>query len=203
MLLICVLAVGILGGCTSDKDVQSYLQALLDTSYKNDTLEFIEMKLGTQDEAYALYTQGIDNGTKAFCSRLGVTEEFQEDFRTIYKDMLSKVHYEVGEAEKQSNGSYQVTVTYEKMNIFGPATAMYQEKVAAMANDWAAGDTPSEEEMMREVVLAFKESMENVLAEVQYREPETITIRIELVDNVYTPNTDDVEALEKALFDGE
>ena len=203
MLLACVLTVGILGGCTSDKDVSSYLQALLDTSYKNDTAAFVKMRLGTGEDASALYEQGIDNGTEAFCGRLGVTDEFREDFRTLYKDMLSKVRYEVGKAEKQSDGSYQVVVSYEKMNVFQPTTATYQEKVAALAKEWTEGDAPSEEEMMHQIVLTYKESLEAVLAEVQYNEPQTMTVRIELVDNVYTPNTDDVAELEKALFDGE
>ena len=48
-----------------------------------------------------------------------------------------------------------------------------------------------------------KSHIEAVLAEVQYNEPQTMTVRIELIDNVYTPNTDDVAELEKALFDGE
>ena len=56
---------------------------------------------------------------------------------------------------------------------------------------------------MHQIVLTYKESLEAVLAEVQYNEPQTMTVRIELVDNVYTPNTDDVAELEKALFDGE
>lgn len=203
MILVCVLTVGILGGCTSDQDVRSYLEALLDTSYKNETAAFVKMGLGTEEDAKALYEQGIDNGTEAFCSRLGVTEEFKEDFRSLYKDMLAKVRYEVGNAQKQSDGSYQITVSYEKMNIFQPATTMYQEKVAALAETWAEGDTPSEEEMLNQIVLTYKESMETVLAEVQYNEPQTMTVRIELVGNVYTPNTDDVAELEKALFDGE
>lgn len=203
MILVCVLTVGILGGCTSDQDVRSYLEALLDTSYKNETAAFVKMGLGTEEDAKALYEQGIDNGTEAFCGRLGVTEEFKEDFRSLYKDMLAKVRYEVGKAEKQSDGSYQITVSYEKMNIFQPATTMYQENVAALAEAWADGDTPSEEEMLNQIVLTYKESMETVLAEVQYNEPQTMTVRIELVNNVYTPNTDDVAELEKALFDGE
>ena len=89
------------------------------------------------------------------------------------------------------------------MNVFQPTTATYQEKVAALAKEWTEGDAPSEEEMMHQIVLTYKESLEAVLAEVQYNEPQTMTVRIELVDNVYTPNTDDVAELEKVLFDGE
>ncbi len=203
-LLIGVLLLGIVSGCTSDKSVKTYLQALLDASYKNDSGAFVEMKLGTAEEAQALYEQGIDTGLDVFCSRLGVYDEYKEDFRQIYMDMLGKVHYTVENAEKQSDGSYIVTVTYEKMNIFKPALALHQENVAAMTDEWAnASEPPAEEEMVAAVYTEFKNSMETVLAEVQYDAAASLTVRIELVDNVYTPNTDDIAELEKVLFDGE
>lgn len=118
--------------------------------------------------------------------------------------MLGKVRYTVGDAEKQSDGSYIVTVSYERMNIFKPALALHQENVAAMMDEWAnSSEPPAEEEMVAAVYREFKSSMETVLADVQYDAEASMTVRIELIDNVYTPNASDIEALEKALFDGE
>lgn len=203
-LLIGVLVMAAVSGCTSDKSVRTYLQALLDASYKNDSDAFVEIKLGTREEAQALYERGIDTGVGVFCSRLGVSEEYREEFRQIYMDMLGKVRYTVEEAEKQSDGSYIVTVSYEKMNIFKPALALHQENVAAMMDEWAkSSEPPAAEEMVAAVYREFKSSMETVLAQVQYDAAVTMNVRIELVDNVYTPNADDIAGLEKALFDGE
>ncbi len=202
-LLISIVAVITLSGCTSDKTVKNYLQALLDTSYKNDATIFVDMKLGTAEEAKALYDRGIDTGVGVFCSKLGVSDTYRESFRQVYMDMLAKVRYTVDTAEKQSDGSYVVTVTYEKMNIFQPALERHQEAVAAMADAWKnAEEPPTEEELEESVFLEFKNSMETVLAELQYDEAATMTVRIELIENVYTPNTDDIAELEKALFDG-
>lgn len=202
-LLISIVAVSTLSGCTSDKTVKNYLQALLDTSYKNDATIFVDMKLGTAEEAKALYDRGIDTGVGVFCSKLGVSDTYRESFRQVYMDMLAKVRYTVDAAEKQSDGSYVVTVTYEKMNIFQPALERHQEAVAAMADAWKnAEEPPTEEELEESVFLEFKNSMETVLAELQYDEAATMTVRIELIENVYTPNTDDIAELEKALFDG-
>lgn len=202
--LIGILVIGTVSGCTSDKSVRTYLQALLDTSYKNDSKAFVEIKLGTEEEAQALYEQGIETGVGVFCSRLGVSDEYREEFRQIYIDMLGKVRYTVDSAEKQSDGSYVVTVKYEKMNIFKPALALHQENVAAMMDEWAnSSEPPAEEEMVAAVYREFKSSMETVLADVQYDEEASMTVRIELIDNVYTPNAGDIEELEKALFDGE
>lgn len=199
-----VFLIGTLGGCTSDKSVRTYLQALLDTSYKNDPKAFVEIKLGDEQDAHALYEQGIDTGVSVFCSRLGVSDDYKEEFRQVYMDMLGKVRYTVEDAKKQSDGSYIVTVSYEKMNIFNPALALHEENVVAMMDEWAqAQEAPAEEEMVAAVYREFKSSMETVLAEVQYDEAASMTVRIELIDNVYTPNASDIEELEKALFDGE
>ena len=45
--------------------------------------------------------------------------------------------------------------------------------------------------------------MEKVLSEVTYEEAASMNVKIELEDNVYTPNAEDIMELEKALFDGE
>jgi hypothetical protein len=202
--LIFVAVVGILGGCTSNKDISKYLEALLDTSYKNDISGFVDIKLGTEDEAKALYNQGIDEGVAAFCDSLSVPEGLDEDFRTLYMNMLKMVKYEVGSAVKQSDGSYNVTVTYEKMNIFQPTVEIYEENVAEVANEWAnSEENIDEEEKQRQVILEFKNSMETAMSQVTYDEPKDMTVRIELVDNKYTPNMSDVKELEKALLDWE
>lgn len=203
-LLISIVAVSTLSGCTSDKKVKNYLQALLDASYKNDAAIFVDMKLGSEEEAQELYERGIDTGVGVFCSKLGVPDAYRESFRQVYMDMLGKVRYTVDHAEKQSDGSYVVTVTYEKMNIFKPALERYQEAVAALAASWQdAEEPPAEEALAESVYMEFRNSMESVLSEVQYDEAATMTVRIELLENIYTPNTEDIAELEKALFDGE
>lgn len=151
-----------------------------------------------------LYERGIDTGVGVFCSKLGVPDAYRESFRQVYMDMLGKVRYTVDTAEKQSDGSYVVTVTYEKMNIFKPALERYQEAVAALAASWQdAEEPPAEEALAESVYMEFRNSMESVLSEVQYDEAATMTVRIELLENIYTPNTEDIAELEKALFDGE
>ena len=203
-LLMSIVAVSTLSGCTSDKKVKNYLQALLDASYKNDAAIFVDMKLGSEEEAQELYERGIDTGVGVFCSKLGVPDAYRESFRQVYMDMLGKVRYTVDTAEKQSDGSYVVTVTYEKMNIFKPALERYQEAVAALAASWQdAEEPPAEEALAESVYMEFRNSMESVLSEVQYDEAATMTVRIELLENIYTPNTEDIAELEKALFDGE
>jgi hypothetical protein len=199
-----MVTIGIMGGCSSNKDMSKYLQALLDVSYKNDTSEFVKIKLGTEDEATALYNQGIEDGVTAFCDSLNVPEGLDEDFRELYINMLKLVKYEVGDAVKQSDGSYIVTVTYEKMNIFKPAVEIYEDSVASIVDGWVNSDEDiDDEEKQRQIILEFKNSMETAMSQVTYEEPQDMTVRIELADNQYTPNMSDVSELEKALMDWE
>ncbi len=76
--------------------------------------------------------------------------------------------------------------------------------MAALAASWQdAEEPPAEEALAESVYMEFRNSMESVLSEVQYDEAATMTVRIELLENIYTPNTEDIAELEKALFDGE
>lgn len=94
------------------------------------------------------------------------------------------------------------------MNVFAPTLENYMTTVEEMVTAWteaalAGEETPSEEEMMAEVIGAFETTLADVLANVTYAEPQTMTVRIELVDGLYTPNEDDLYNLEYSLFDND
>ena len=203
--LVCVLLVGALSGCGSKFDAKGYLNALLDASYKGDSKAFVDMKLGTEDEAAELYEQGIDAEMSAFLSGVSVSDELEGEFREIFKQMLGSVKYTVGDAEKQGD-NYVVTVTYEKMKIFEPVMSQYTDQVTALATEWQTNPDSmpaSEDEMMEEILVILRDCMKEALPNVEYAASATTTVRIELVNNVYTPNQRDVENLETILFDTE
>ena len=202
--LVCVLMVSMLGGCAAKFDAQAYLTALLDASYKNDSKAFVEMKIGTAEEAAELYEQGLDSEMDAFLATLTVSEELEAEFRQLFKDLLSKVKYTVQGAEKQEDGSYIVTVSYEQMIIFEPILADYEEAVTEMYTTWTESEEiPSEDEMMEQMIVALRDCMKSNLESVEYAEADTAEVTIELIDDVYTPNQDDVANLEMVLFDTE
>lgn len=207
LVLASVMMMGLLSGCGSF-DASAYLAALLDNSYKNDSTAIVEQKIATAEEAAALYEEGLDAELESIASSAGISAEQAESLRASIADMLSKAKYTVGEAEKQDDDSYVVTVTYEQMNVFAPLLENYMATVEEMVNAWTeaalAGEaTPSEDEMMDEVLAAFGTTLEEVLANVTYAEPQTMTVRIELVDGMYKPNESDLYNLEYALFDND
>ena len=207
LLLVGVLLVGMLGGCGSKFDAQAYVKALLDASYKNDSAAFVSTKVGTAEEAADLYEEGIDSELNALLSlfdaySIEVSDEHQADFRQIVKDLLSKVKYTVDSSEKQDDGSYIVTITYEQMKFFEPFMEEFTAVSEDLATQWMeAEEEISEDTMMEQLIVAYKDSMKKALENVEYAEADTATVTVELIDNVYTPDQSDVENLEMVFFD--
>ena len=200
-ILACLLIVGLLGGCGSNFDASGYVKALLDNSYKNDSTQFVSMKIGTADEAAKLYEEGLDSEVSAMVSSMGysVTDEQEQAIREVFAKILAGAKYTVGEAEKQDDGSYVVTVTYEQMEIFGPAVEDYMDKIVEMQAGLTGEETS--DELVAMAIDAFKDVLDASLANVSYADPETTTITVELIDKVYTPDQNDLYDLEASLFD--
>ena len=197
----CLAMIGLLGGCGSKFDASGYVKALLDNSYKNDSTQFVSMKIGTADEAAKLYEEGLDSEVSAMVSSMGysVTDEQEQAIREVFAKILAGAKYTVGEAEKQDDGSYEVTITYEQMEIFEPAIEDYMDKIVEMQEGLTGEETS--DELVAMAIDAFKDVLDASLANVSYADPETTTITVELVDKVYTPNQSDLYNLEASLFD--
>lgn len=196
----CLATVGLLGGCGSKFDAAAYTKALLDNSYKNDSTQFVAMKIGTAEEASELYEQGLDAETSAFTASAGqISDEQEEEFRGIFADILEGAKYTVGEAEKQDDNSYVVTISYEQMQIFQPTMESYMADIEELANNMTGEETT--EELTEMVIESLKDNLEAALSNVTYADSATTTVRIELINNVYTPNQDDLLNLETVLFD--
>ena len=204
----CLLTVGMLGGCGTKFDAAAYTKALLDNSYKNDSTDFVSMKIGTAEEAADLYEQGLDAEVDAMLSSAGgvISEDQAAEFRQVFADLLAKAKYTVGDAEKQDDGSFVVTITYEQLQVFGPAMDAYMTDINNMVDEWTAaveagGDAPSEDEMTAAIVDSLKDAFVDALGSATYADPATTTIRIELNNNEYSPNQNDITNLEMVLFD--
>lgn len=193
------------GGCGKQFDAGNYVKALLDNSYKNDSAAFIEQEVGTKEQAEELYNEGIKNEVDALLSQATIPEDLTDEYTSLMKDIFKSVKYTIGESKKQDDGSYEVEVTYEKMNIFAPAVETYlaelntySEEIAAAAGD---AEVPSEEEINEKIFTILKDALKQSLDTVTYEPEATITMHVELDGNMYSVNDADLEKLEMALFD--
>lgn len=185
---------------TAEFNASLYLKALLDNSYKNDSTLLVLTGIATAEEAAEVYKQGIDTELDGMETMLSAEE--MEEYRKLFADLFAGVKYTVGEAEKQADGSYVVTVYYEQMNVFEPAMEAYIGAVYAYIDILMdAQELPSDEEMMEWIAMALKYCLEESLKSVTYGEPQVTTVKISLDDRGWTPSEDDVMHLEEVLFD--
>lgn len=205
VIMSCITMAGLLAGCAKF-DASAYLQALLDNSYKNDSTAIVDLGIASAEEAAAIYEQGLDAEMASMTATAGIPEDQLDDLRGVMADMLAGAKYTVGEAVAQDDGSYVVTVTYEKMNVFGPTIENYMAEAEALATEWteaalAGEEVASEEELTAEIISLFGTVLADSVANATYEEAQTTTVRIEIVDKTYQPNQDDLMNLEMLLFD--
>lgn len=49
----------------------------------------------------------------------------------------------------------------------------------------------------------LRDAFKDTLANVAYEDEQSVTVRVELKNNVWTPNEDDIKKLQESLFDTE
>lgn len=206
LLLVAVMLVSVLGGCGNSFDASAYMKAVLDNSYKNDSSGFVKLKVGTKEEAEKVYEEGIDTEMNSLTSQVKLSDELQAEFREVFKSMLKEVKYTVGDAEKQDDGSYVVTIKYQQLVVFAPAIEKFQEDSEAYVAEITEKamneeETLSEDEINEAVFALLKDALKGSMEKVTYGEEQTTTVKIELINKVYTPNKEDVANLETVLLD--
>lgn len=194
-----------MAGCGQSFDASKYLQAILDNSYKNDPSGILEQKIGTKEEANAIYEEGIQNNVDIVTAEIPLTEESEARLRDLFCQVYANSKYTVGEAEKQDDDSYLVTVTYQPVSIMSDSETIFEEKVTELTNDIsdrvASGEEISEEEINTLVVDAYIDCLNDAMNSFTYGEESSMQVRVaKNSDNVYEPDSSDLETLENAIL---
>ena len=202
-----VLVLSTLAACEKF-DASSYVKAILDNSYYNDSTGIVDQGMGTVEEAAEIYNQGINSQIDVMFDKVAISDELAEEYRQFFEDLFSNVKYTVGEAVEVDDKTFEVNVTYEKMNVFTDVMIAYEAKLTEMVEVWnenalAGEEVPAEEEMNEQLFAMLKDCMVAELQDATFEEPATATIKVELVDKVWTPSQEDLIDLEYALFDFE
>lgn len=189
-------------GGFSAEDASAYVKSALDAEYKADFDEYIKQTDSTQEEAEAMYQEGLDTITAGFgLDSLGISDELAEQYRDVAADLLVLAKYEVKDAAEEGDG-YAVEVSYEPyvgmQNLDQDLNAALEEITASIS------DIQSEEELNEMVYQKVLEILQQKVAEPEYGEEETYTIHVTKgSDNVYTITQDDLVGLDYAMFPSE
>jgi len=189
-------------------DSSAYVKAVLDNAYFNDATGILELGLSTEEEAVAVYNDGVESLVGVTLSNVSVSDELEAEYRQFYADLYAGAKYTVGEATEIDENTYEVSVECEKLLVFGNANAAYEAELQTLAATWteaalAGEEVPSDEEKYEQFFTVYKNCLRAELEKAVYGEPTTLTVKVEKVNGIWTLNTEDRLNIEYALIDFE
>lgn len=199
-----VAVVLLLAACRmSPEEVGTYAQSILDASYKADFDEYTKQTESTEEEAEQLYESNIDQMlTIAGFDSAGLSDELLENYRQLFKDMLTLAEYEVGDVTEEEDGSFTVSVTAKPLTAFEGLEAEVTEAVQAELSEITdISQIPGQDEINQMVFQKMYESLKKRMESPTYGDPQQAELHVSKdSDNVYSVSEADLTALDGILF---
>lgn len=199
-----VAVVLLLAACKmSPEEVGTYAQSILDASYKADFDEYTKQTESTKEEAEQLYESNIDQMlTIAGFDSAGLSDELLENYRQLFKDMLTLAEYEVGDVTEEEDGSFTVSVTAKPLTAFEGLEAEVTEAVQAELSEITdISQIPGQDEINQMVFQKMYESLKKRMESPTYGDPQQAELHVSKdSDNVYSVSEADLTALDGILF---
>lgn len=186
-------------GC-GNFDAEGYVTACLDLLTKAETEQYTKLTGRTEEQAKQNYEDNID-GMMAMMGELNLSDELENNYRTLYADIYKKAKYTVTGSEKlKDKDGYAVTIEIEQMtglfnDLEGELTTRATEAMSNIDPD------TTEEELNETVFQLMYDILNERMANITYKDPETITVNVVAEDGVYSIPDDDYVAIDEALID--
>lgn len=184
-----------LTACGKDFDAAGYTKAVLDANYHAEYADYAKFRNLSEDEAKAEVVDAMDEQITSAFVGMDITDEDKAKYIEAADKVYALAKYEVGEAEKQDDGSFIIKVTVEAADAFQLSAGYVEEIAVEYANE---GQDPSETSVL---VAILVESLERGIENNSYGEPTTVDVKVtESGDNAYGIDQSEMDALESALF---
>ncbi|MCM1245886.1 MAG: hypothetical protein NC293_09625 [Roseburia sp.] len=167
--------------CGTDFDAKRYVQGCLDAMTKGKFDDYTAMANINAEEAQKQYDESMDQEMKAMMGSLSLSEELQQEYREMFKNLYAKCKYEVGEAVKNSSDSYTVPVKVYKMKIFEGIMQDAQKEATEYVNKQMKKNpdkVPSKEDVTKKTLEYLLELMTKKLENVEYGEETNIDVAV-------------------------
>lgn len=211
VLFACVMLAAMLSGCgiRPEIDASAYVRVWLDCVLKNDptSAEGSGFRI-TKEKCNANYEEEINDLTEIFLSNYSedyeITEELEAEFREIFKELLAKAKYTVGDAREREDGSYVVTVTCEQAQFQKSYEEEYKKACVDLYKYWKqfpASAPTSEEDVSKHVMGLLRDGMKRGLSNITYAAPVEITVTVVPDGKQYKISESDTYKITTELFD--
>ena len=172
-------------GVFREFNAQRYVTAVLDQTFKGDVEVTVEMIDGATEEALKeLYETGIESFVK---KTLLNGAELDSDLETKYIDVCKKIFasmkYSVQEAEKISDGEFEVPVTYQPSNVLQLFISSATSEVARIEQKKEKGEYRGtydeiEAQMKAECISNWCTMLEEAYNSMEFGEEQTVVLKV-------------------------
>ena len=200
-------------GCNDVQDqlmidmVKGDLTALYLNEYDDTYLSLCDM---TREEGEKLYEEGIQYDAEYFAYYWGIIddgevtyadldEQLQKEIYDICDTISKKTKFKVKSAAKQDEKSYSVKVIVETIDVMEKANVLYED-YEPLNEFWKKTEDvdymtiPAEEylALRNEYGFIMVDIMKEVLPDLGYSDEKSLNIQVELIDDYWTTNEDDL-----------
>lgn len=199
LILCCTLT---MGACSfRDFDASAYTKSFLDAISKNDFTEYAKLTDSTEEKAKQEYEQLLESSVTNLLGNITVTDETKNNIREMFHTIYSKWSYEVGEAEKNSDGSFTIPVTMRQLTAFTGALKTTAERFEKRTGK---SDNLNDNDYYNLYYQTFVEAVNENVAKGTYAEPATVKVKVapsSSNSNLYELPADSISALYSAAMD--
>lgn len=192
-------------GCSSF-DASAYVKAVLDSSYKNQTEEYIELTGIKKEDAQKIFQNNLSITMEAFKSEK-LSTELENEYRNLFERIIKQVKYSVGEGKKEKDGSYKIVVSIEPITLFDDTYDTFQKEAEEYAkritDSVMNGESmPTEEEIQEQVYKLYYDILKAELDRgVKYGAKENIVLHIaKTEEGIYEIQKEDLQNLDGKLI---
>lgn len=206
----------------TEEDARLLVRGNIDTIYRGEhDPAYLQLIGETEAEAEADYLAGLAVEAEYFTLYWGIvdsdwgesfadlSESFREELIALYDEIYSHTSYEIENTAFQTDGTYIVTVSVRPIDIMRRAEDLYINDSYAPLNTFWNKYTETEISTMsdaeytaytHEYGQVLVRMMRDLLTDIGYEETETVFIRVERENGVYTVNEEDWQTFDSAVI---
>ena len=195
-----------LSGCGVNKKekYESYVRSVMNASYLGNFDEYATATGSSASEGENLNNRHIDRLAEAMCGfySLDIREdaELYSRMQNIAKTVYKNAKFEVSPA-RQENGSWVIDITISPIAFLPSSGDKLTAYVAGFDQRIDAGEFNdiTKEEYERLFAGELLNMLEESSKEITYREPQTITVKIQEGSSAYYISDDDLRAIDSLI----
>lgn len=173
-------------GMFREFDASAYVNAVLAQRMKGNVQLITEMtKDMTKEQANEEYERLItDTVEQVFCTSVAMEDEQKQQCAEVTKKVFASMKYNIGEAKKKGKDEYQVTVTFQPVDLIDKMKALLDEEIKLASEKVEKGEAyrGTEEESLAqingEIALKFPQLLETAYQSMSYQDEQTIVFTV-------------------------